>query len=203
MRALFVATLLLTSLAAAAQEAPQPAADAAPRFLVAPKLGLWVPTSRLGNAAFAGLQADWVTPWAGGALSLGLEVSWTRPKFAGTLSDPQLRAADTTVNLGASQLGFTLLATWRFSEMVAGLVPYAGGGPGLYAHRVASTAFAENTLEKESKLGLQLVGGAELRAGPGSAYLELDARLARVDFVTTGFTSLGGLAVAAGYRFKL
>lgn len=180
-------------------EAPR----AAPTVLLAPKLGVWVPTSRLKSALYTALQADVQTPVGGGALSVGLELSWTRPKYAGALSDPQLRTADTSVELGASQFGFTLLGIWRFGAPVEGLVPYLGGGPGLYVHRVASTAFGENTLEKESKLGLALLGGAEYTVGPGAAFLELQGRLARVDFVLTGFTSLGGLGASAGYRFRL
>lgn len=175
-----------------------------PTALVAPKIGVFIPTSRLKAAAIGGVQADWVTPWLeGGALSLGFELTWARPTYKGILSDPQLRAADTTVNLGASQLGFALLATYRFGDVFAGLSPYAGGGPALFHHRVASTAFGENALEKESKLGLSLLGGLEMAAGPGAAFFEVQGRLARTSLTMPGFTNLGGFLASAGYRFRM
>jgi len=42
--------------------------------------------------------------------------------------------------------------------------------------------------------------GAERRLGPGSAFLELGARLGRIDG-TLGQIRTGGLGLAAGYRY--
>jgi hypothetical protein len=212
MHRIAIAVAVAAASAARAQEAPTPgpapvAAPGparAPLAYVAPKLGAFIPTSRLKTALFTGLEAGYVPPILDGALSVQLDLSWARPKGSGTLSDPQLRATDTTWQLGEAQFGVQLSAVYRFRGLLDRLTPYAGGGPGLFWHRTAVTAFAENSMEKEAKPGLQLLGGAELGGlGPGLAFVELQYRLARVDFVTTGFTSLGGFALAAGYRFML
>src|SRR5215470_6065894 len=118
--------------AARAQEAPAPAAPApapaplpepapaatarpaTPAAYFAPKLGAFIPTSRLKTAFFAGLEAGWVPPVLDGALSVQLDLSWTRPKASGTLADPQLRATDTTWQLGEAQFGVQLSAVYRF-----------------------------------------------------------------------------------------
>jgi hypothetical protein len=182
-------------------EARDAARPAAPTLYLAPKLGAFIPTSRLKTALFTGVEAGYVPPVLDGALSVQLDLSWTRPKGTGTLSDPQLRVADSTWQLGEAQFGVQLSAVYRFRGALDRLTPYLGGGPGLFWHRAAITAFAENSMEREAKLGLQALGGAELNGlGPGLAFLEAQYRLARVDFVSTGFTSLGGVALAGGYR---
>jgi hypothetical protein len=230
MHRIAIALAVLLSFAARAQETPAPAPalpapaalapaaptpapaplpeahdvaarPAVPTLYLAPKLGALIPTSRLKTAFFAGLEAGYVPHVLDGALSVQLDLSWTRPKGSGTLSDPQLRVADSTWQLGEAQFGVQLSAVYRFRGALERLTPYLGGGPGLFWHRAAITAFAENSMETEAKLGLQALGGAELNGlGPGLAFLEAQYRLARVDFVSTGFTSLGGVALAGGYR---
>jgi opacity protein-like surface antigen len=204
MRRCLTAATLLAASAALAQEAPPPPAPprAAPQLLVAAKLGLWEPFSRLGPALYTAVDALYVIPALEQKLSVGLELSWTRPKYSGTITDPQLLSTDNSFKLGAAQFGVALIGVWRFPDAFAqGFSPYLGGGPGLYWHRAAITAFAENTLEKEAKIGFALLGGAEYLLGPGVMFAELQGRLARVDFITTGFSNLGGVAISAGYRF--
>jgi hypothetical protein len=79
-----------------------------------------------------------------------------------------------------------------------------GAGPGLYLHQATAQAFGANTVEKEGTLGFQLLGGAELRLGPGGLFLEAHYHFTRVGFLTTGSVNVGGLLAAGlGYRLRL
>src|SRR6266853_1069794 len=60
------------------------------RFMIAPKLGLYEPTSRLSGAVFFGVEAGYVTPGMDDHLAVVLELDWVRPKSSGTLADPRL-----------------------------------------------------------------------------------------------------------------
>ncbi len=59
-------------------------------------------------------------------------------------------------------------------------------------------------MEKEGTVGFQLLGGAELRLGPGGLFLEAHYHFTNVDFLTTGNVNVGGfLAASLGYRLHL
>jgi len=207
MKRLAIASVALLASAARGQAASEEAGPSTPpprAIMLAPKVGLLVPTSKLGSALWGGAEIGWATPLLDRRLAVALEIGWARPRAEGTVADPQLGAADGSWRLGASQFGILLSAIYRFEGAVSPAVtPYAGGGPALYLHRAAITAFAENTLETEAKLGMQLLCGVEYRAGPGAALLEASWRLARVDFTSTGSVQASGFLFSAGYRFRL
>jgi hypothetical protein len=216
-----LAICLLLS-AAAAETKPQPAPPAAkpavaqpaeparvwvsktkPRFLLAPKVGLFEPTSKLSGALFLGAEAGYVTPWLDDRFAVVLELDWVRPRASGSVSDSRLLSGG-DYSLGNAEVGILLSAVYRFEDAVPGLTPYGGAGPGLYLHRTATTAFGSQYVETEGRIGLQLMAGADYTLGPGAIFAEFRYHFARVDFISTGNANVGGfLALGLGYRLRL
>ena len=204
---LLLSSAAFTGSARAAKAAPQEVAarQQEPSVTLAPKVGLFVPTSSLSSAVYLGLEAGWVTPLFDRRLTAVVELGWTRPRGAGVLVDPRLvGGAGGEYTLGNAEVGILLSAVYRFVEAAAGLTPYAGAGPGLYFHRTTINAFGSRQTETEARFGLQLLGGAELRMGPGALFGELRYHFTRVDFLITGNRNVGGFVLPAlGYRLSL
>ena len=196
--------------AAAAKPAPTktqvvtpPAKPEKGRFMVAPKFGLFEPTSRLSGALFLGLEAGYVLPALDDRLAVVLEVDWVRPRASGSVADPRVVAGDGAYNLGNAEVGVLLSAIYRLEDLLPGLTPYGGLGPGLFFHRTATQAFQNTYVETEGRLGFQLLGGADYLIGPGAVFAEIRYHFTRVDFVATGSSNVGGfLALGLGYRLR-
>jgi hypothetical protein len=192
-----------TSAKAAIAEKPRPG-----RLLLAPKLGLFEPTTRLGGAFFAGIEVGYATPLLDDAVAIVLELDWYRPRMSGAVADPRLslggQSAGGGYHLGLAEFGVLLSAVYRAEDaLTRGLALYGGLGPGLYSHRAAMTAFGSTTIETETNMGLQLLAGADLRLGPGAVFAETRYHFARVHFLSTGNANTGGfLALGAGYRLR-
>jgi len=173
------------------------------RFLVAPKLGLFEPTSRLTGAFFLGIEAGFVTPALDDRLAVVLEVDWVRPRASGSVADPRVVAGDGAYNLGNAEVGVLLSAVYRLEDALSGLTPYGGLGPGVVFHRTATQAFQNTYVETEARVGFQLMGGADYVIGPGAAFAEIRYHFSKVDFVSTGNSNVGGfLALGLGYRLR-
>ena len=173
------------------------------RFLVAPKLGLFEPTSRLSGAFFLGIEAGYVTPALDDRLAVVLEVDWVRPRASGSVADPRVVAGDGAYNLGNAEVGVLLSAVYRLEDALPGLTPYGGLGPGVFFHRTATQAFQNTYVETEARVGFQLMGGADYVIGPGAAFAEIRYHFSKVDFVSTGNSNVGGfLALGVGYRLR-
>jgi opacity protein-like surface antigen len=191
--------------AAAAPAAPAATAQAAPkgRFLVAPKLGVYVPTSALSAAPMLGVEVGYVTPALGDRLAVVLELDWARPRTSGQVSDPRLSNSPQPWALGNATVGLLLSAVYRLEDVIPGLSPYGGAGPGLYFHRAAMVAFGNQYLEKEGKLGFQVFAGADYAVGPGAVFLELRYHYAGIDLLSTGDANAGGFVLpGVGYRLR-
>jgi hypothetical protein len=173
------------------------------RFMVAPKLGLFEPTSRLTGAFFLGIEAGYVTPALDDHLAVVLEVDWVRPRASGAVADPRVVAGDGAYNLGNAEVGVLLSAVYRFEDVILGLTPYGGLGPGVFFHRTVTQAFQNTYVETEARVGLQILAGADYTLGPGAAFVEFRYHFSKVDFKATGNANVGGfLALGAGYRLR-
>jgi hypothetical protein len=173
------------------------------RFLVAPKFGLFEPTSRLSGAFFAGIEAGYLTPALDDHLAVVLEVDWVRPRASGAVADPRVVAGDGAYNLGNAEVGVLFSAVYRFEDIVLGLTPYGGLGPGFFFHRTATQAFQNTYVETEGRLAFQMMAGADYTLGPGAAFVEFRYHFSKVDFLATGNTNVGGfLALGLGYRLR-
>jgi hypothetical protein len=196
-----LALLVLTQAPAAAEPASE-----GDSILLAPKVGFFKSTTPLGGAPFFAVEAGYVTPLLGRRLAIVAEVGFHQPKTSGTLDDPNFTLEDQehAYQLTEREIAILLSAVYRFEGALGSITPYAGIGPGLYLHQATSQAFGATTVEKEGTLGFQLLGGAELRLGPGGLFLEAHYHFTNVGFVTTGSVNIGGfLAAGVGYRLRL
>lgn len=179
-----------------------PAPAAKQRFLVAPKLGLFEPTSRMSGALFLGLEAGYLTPALDDKLAVVLELDWVRPRGAGTVTDPRVINGG-TYTLGNAEVGLLLSAVYRLEGVVPRFTPYGGLGPGLYFQRTATSSFGSQYIETETRLGFQMMAGGDVALGPGAGFVEFRYHFTRVDFLSTGNANVGGfLALGFGYRFR-
>jgi len=208
--------LILNMLPAAALAQPKPAPKttdlAAPvpapaqqkaRFTVAPKLGLFEPTSSLSGAFFVGVEAGYLTPALDDKLAVVLELDWVRPRGAGGIADARVLSSGQTYTLGDAEFGVLLSAVYRLEDMVPRLTPYGGLGPGLYFHRTATNSFGNTYVEKEGRMGFQLLAGGDYVLGPGAGFVELRYHFTRVNNLATGDANVGGfLALGFGYRLR-
>ncbi len=202
MTALPVLALLLLTQAPAPQ--PTEPASEGDSILLAPKVGFFKSTTPLQGAPFFALEAGYVTPLLHRRLAIVAEVNFHQPKTSGTLSDPNLILGDEEYRLTEREIALLLCAVYRFEGALGPLTPYAGAGPGLYLHQATAQSFGATTVEKEGTLGFQLLGGAELRLGPGGLFLEAHYHFTKVGFLTTGNVNVGGfLAAGLGYRLRL
>ena len=96
-----------------------------------------------------------------------------------------------------------LSAVYRVENVIPRLTPYGGVGPGVYFHRTATNAFGSQYIETETRVGFQMLAGADYLFGPGAAFGELRYTFSRVDFISTGNSSAGSmLALGLGYRLR-
>lgn len=196
-----LALLVLTQAPATPPAEPSSEGDS---ILLAPKVGFFKSTTPLGGAPFFALEAGYVTPLLDRRLAIVAEVNFHQPKTSGTLSDPNLTLGEQEYRLTEREIAILLSAVYRFEGALGSITPYVGAGPGLYLHQATAQAFGANTVEKEGTLGFQLLGGAELRLGPGGLFLEAHYHFTKVGFLTTGNVNVGGfLAAGLGYRLRL
>jgi hypothetical protein len=204
MNALPVLALLVLAQAPATPPVAQPSESEGDSILLAPKVGFFKSTTPLGGAPFFALEAGYVTPLLERRLAIVAEAHFHQPKVSGTLSDPNLTLGDEEYQLTEREIAILLSAVYRFEGALGSITPYAGAGPGLYLHQATAQAFGAQTVEKEGTVGFQLLGGAELRLGPGSLFLEAHYHFTKVGFLTTGSVNVGGfLAAGLGYRLRL
>jgi hypothetical protein len=193
--------------AAAAQPAldsPQPvklaAAPAEPwSFAVAPRVGVTVPTSKLGAFVIGGVELDYAaTP----RLLVAADVSLTRPGFDGTVMDDRIANGSGTFAVHEAELVVGVLALVRLAPPHGKLVPWLGGGPVVQMLKTTETtslAPGANTATS-TELGIEIGGGIDVRAGPGYVTGSLRAVYSKLDHTLTGSTNAGNVALAAGYR---
>ena len=102
-----------------------------------------------------------------------------------------------------AEVGVLLSAVYRFEDIILGLTPYGGLGPGFFFHRTATQAFQNTYVETEGRVAFQMMAGADYTLGPGAAFVEFRYHFSRVDFLATGNTNVGGfLALGLGYRLR-
>ncbi|MGE5181472.1 MAG: hypothetical protein ACM31C_05400 [Acidobacteriota bacterium] len=169
---------------------------------VEPRFGVMLPTSKLRAMVVGGLEVDVALPPANHQLVLGIDLALTRPSYDATAMDPRLPGGSTSYTIHQTEVVAGLTAQYRFTPAGSPLVPFVGAGPILHMLKTNETDIAapgENTAT-QTKLGLELVGGLDIQAGPGLVCGELRFLYSGLDTPLAGATNAGYIALAAGYR---
>lgn len=212
MRRLLLASIVLSSVAARAQEAtvvaPAPARDRG-QMLVAVKGGVLLPYgfSKLGASYLVDVEVGYVLPVLRRHLAITLDGAFTAPGAAGTTTDPRLDASSGgSYSWQLAQREVILGVSLVYRHPIGRLTPYVGVGPRLFlldsrATGSASGAAISESSEVSTKLGAGVPIGLGIHLGPGELFAELQLDIAPVDHRITGDTNVGSLSLAAGYRF--
>lgn len=172
-----------------------------PTIGVAPRVGLTIPTSKLGAFVIAGLSADYYLPVLNTQLSIGLDLAWSRPGYTGKINDARVGGAhdyDITVN----QLKIALDIIYRILPHAETLNFYGGIGGGALLMRAKEDApfIAGKQKQQSTAFTFELLVGADYRIGPGLAFAELRYAYAPLGYELTGDSNAGHVDVFAGYR---
>lgn len=168
---------------------------------IAPRIGLTVPTSELGATVVGGLEVDVALPVLDRRLVLAVDASITRPGASGSVSDERIGGTG-DYDLDVTELKLGLDVVYRIFGPERRLVPFAGIGPVLHMLRTKeTTSFApgENTAQN-TELGLELLGGADFRVGPGYLLGEIRVVYSDLDHLFTGDSNAGNVVTSLGYR---
>ncbi len=167
----------------------------------APRFGLVVPTSELGLFVLGGLEIDFFLPVLNNQLVVALDITYTRPGMEGSVTDPRVGGPH-DYSIDVDELKFGLDVVYRFFDNTELVVPFAGLGAVM--HLLQSTE--ENDLgpgthtEQSTAFGVELLGGADLRAGPGFMVGELRYVYTGLDHDLTGTSNAAGITATIGYR---
>lgn len=210
------ASILGTSWIAAAQPAepttsqpPAPSVDASAGSKgpgkhwtvgIAPRVGVTIPTSKLGAMAVVGVHVGAAVA-ARGKLVVGFDASWSRPGRDGSVMDPRV-PSPATYSIDQSEILVGLSVGYRLAGAEKKLVPWIAGGPilhVLHTRETTSIAPGENTA-RAVEAGLQVGGGVDFLVGPGFVVGDLRVIYSPLDNVLTGDSNAGNVVVAGGYR---
>jgi opacity protein-like surface antigen len=189
--------------ATATAQAQEMAADAADPWTasLAPRVGLTVPTSKLGPMVAGGLEVGYALPVLNGQLVLAVDGTLTRPGYTNTVSDPRV-GGEGEYELDVTELKLGLGLVYRIFGPEEAFVPFVGAGPALHMLRTTERNDfnpGENTAES-SELGFEVVAGADYRMGPGYLLGEARVLYSDLDHLYTGDSNAGNVVLSVGYR---
>jgi hypothetical protein len=210
MRRIIVAAIVLSSLAAGADEAITQTAPARDRgqVLIAAKVGglFAQPFSRLGASYLVDVEIGYALPVLKHHLALALDGAYTAPEASGGGIDTEVASGGYTYQLQQRQgiLGLTLY----YRHPIGRVTPYAGVGPRLFLLQseidgAAGTTPIHTSSEVSTKAGVGVPLGVGVRLGPGDVFVEASVLWAPIDHRITGDSNTGALTVSLGYRFVL
>ncbi len=170
-------------------------------FAVAPRLGLTVPTSKLGPWMVGGLEIDIALPVLDRRLVVALDASVTRPGHDGSGSDPRVGGAyEYSIDEAELKLGLDVI--YRFFTAEHRLVPYAGLGPIVHMTKTTEStdlAPGDNTAQ-DTYFGFEGFGGVDFRLGPGALLAEVRVLGSNLNDLLTGNSNAGNVMISVGYR---
>ena len=189
--------------APAAVTAPGPGAGAAAWTIgAAARVGVAIPTSKLGPMVAGGLEIDLPLPVADHRLVLAFDGTLTRPSHDGSAMDPRVPGGMATYTIHQLELVAGVMATYRFAAAGKRVVPWLGAGPivHLLSTRETSSLSPDANTATATELGAELGGGIDLRAGPGFVVGEARVVYSGLNNLLTGGSNAGNLVVATAYR---
>lgn len=192
----FVLLLALVPALASAREAGPPLGVEATL-----KGGLLVPFADLGVAPSVALEGAWALPVLDRKLLAGLELRFGQPGARGSLSSPHVQGGvPFPYSFDLSMLTVAVPVAYRHD---AGAWSARGGAaPALVLAAATSEAFVLRNRQTDTRLGLDLFGAFDYRAGPGFLTGEARVAITGVDFLATGPATLASLTFSAGYRYR-
>lgn len=171
-------------------------------FGVAPRVGLDIPTSKLGLFVVPAIEFDLFLPVLSRRLVVALDTSFTWPRQDGSGNDPRV-GGDYDYDIDVLELKFALDAIFRFFDETHRFVPFAGLGPAMQYLRSKQTTSldkGENT-EHNVEFGFEVLGGVDFKLGPGYVVGDVRFVYTDLDHKLTGDTNAGNVTIAVGYRF--
>jgi hypothetical protein len=168
----------------------------------AARLGVAIPTSKLGSMVAGGLELDVPLPVANHQLVIAFDGTLTRPSHDGSAMDPRVPGGVATYTIHQLEFVVGVMATYRFAPAGRGLVPWLGAGPivHLLSTRETTSLSPDANTATATKLGGELGGGLDLRAGPGFVVGELRVVYSGLDNLLAGESNAGNLVIATAYR---
>jgi len=167
---------------------------------ITPKVGIAVPTSKLGTTPYGALQADYQLPYLEGLVRLGIDFDYSQPIYSATSNDPAV-GGDYGYRVRQRIFGTTVLALAHLP--VAMVDAFGGVGFGTYYLNAEAKTLGVATTESQWRTGLELRGGAAYRLGPGEVVGEVVYRYVALRFDSTGDSNVGAISLGVGYRLSL
>jgi len=173
--------------------------------------GIGKPWSDFGGTPVFELELGYALPPLHRAIQLFFSGQYTQPGMSGTsgTKDPRL-PGNGLVGYDVLQQELTLSfgGLYRFDVGSKQVMPYGGIGGRMYMLNTkvkgsaGDQAYGRNQ-ETQTRVGLLLLGGAELYVGPGALLGELSFGWASVNSFVLRNTNLGAWNLAVGYRLML
>lgn len=168
-------------------------------LIVAPKLGLLAPTSKLGATLQLGLEVGYRLPMLADFLSVAVELTYARPAHSASPDSASLGGTyDFELRQRILALSFDVLATLPLPLLDV----YGGAGYGIYLLKAEVDAFDQTNSQAQTRAGLQLRGGAGLPLGLGQLFGEVRYHYTNLRYRITGEANAGGVGLSAGYRIS-
>lgn len=171
-------------------------------FGLAPRVGLTVPTSKLGAFVVGGLEINIATPVAAHRLVVMLDASYTRPSYSSSVMDGRIPGGMASYTIKEDELKLSAGAIYRLFGSEHKLIPFFGAAVVWHMLRSNETngiAPGTNTSQSDHP-GFELMGGADLELGPGYAVGELRFPYSRLRHYLAGSTNAGNIELSLGYR---
>lgn len=138
-------------------------------------------------------------------LEVDLVFGWAQPPASSAAGDSRLTGGDYTWKVYQDFFTLGLMARYRFFNPAGLFNFYVALGPRLYFLRTLANgasggnAFGENR-QYETRFGMVLAMGGEVRLGPGAILLEYGISFGDLDGLITGNTSSSTMDLLLGYR---
>jgi hypothetical protein len=178
------------------------ATDASWSIGVAPRIGVVLPTSKLGPMVAGGVELDVALPFANHQLVLAFDATLTRPSHDGSIMDIRVPGGSASYTVHQLEVVIGAMATYRFMPAGHSIVPWLGAGPivHLLSTRETTSLSPDANTATATELGAELAAGVDIHAGPGFVIGEARVVYSKLDNVLTGGSNAGNLVVAMGYR---
>jgi hypothetical protein len=167
-----------------------------------PRVGVLIPTSKLGTMVVGGLELDYALPVAHHQLVVGLDLSLTKPSYDSSVMDSRIPGGTTMYTIDETEVLVGATIGYRVFPSDHVLVPWGAVGPVLHMLKSSeTTTLAPGTNTATStELGVELAGGADYRLGPGFLVGAARVVYSGLDHRITGDTNAGHVALELGYR---